>query len=96
MTPRRVARYPLSRKPILPALAMVASLVTGCADPSARDSVVEPNQALLAKEGRVDTSPRASLVWADSVVVNGSKCAGRDPGRRAAQERLTVVWYALQ
>ena len=72
MTPRRVARYPLSRKPILPALAMVASLVTGCADPSARDSVVEPKQALLAKEGRVDTSPRASLVWADSVVVNGS------------------------
>ena len=72
MTPRRVARYPLSRKPILPALAMVASLVTGCADPSARDSVVEPKQALLAKEGRVDTSPRASLVWADSVVVNGT------------------------
>ena len=71
-TSRRASRYPISNTLMLASLAALAILVTECADPSARSSLMEPGRALFAKGGPVDTNPRANLVWADSVLVNGS------------------------
>jgi hypothetical protein len=68
---------------------VVASLVlgiaaVGCSDASPRPAVLEPSSAIAAAKGQqVDTNPRANLVWADSVMVNGVAVAAgiRGDGR---------------
>jgi hypothetical protein len=62
-------------------LGLVAAI--GCADSAPRGGLLEPRSMLAAKSAQPDTNPRANLVWADSVVINGAAVAAgiRGDGR---------------
>ena len=66
---------------LLFALLSVAA-ATACSDPSTQ-GLIDPGPARASSSTQTDTNPRANLVWADSVVVNGVTVAAgvRGDGR---------------